>query len=210
MLKKRWAALAFAVVGLTGFAATRQDAASPADLKDPSSFDSIQNRAERSRAIFVEAGKVIRSPRCLNCHPHGDTPTQGDDLHAHDPAVVRGPHDDGVVGMKCTTCHQDRNLELSRVPGAPEWHLAPLSMFWQGRSLHDVCLLLKDPKRNGHKTMEELIDHFAHDKLVGWGWHPGAKRVPAPGTQERMGALIAAWAKSGAECPAEESGKDRK
>jgi hypothetical protein len=175
------------------------------ELREASSFDSIADRAERSRAIFREAGKVIQSPRCLNCHPHGETPTQGDDLHAHFPPVTRGPHDDGVVGMNCTTCHQDHNLELSRVPGAPQWHLAPLKQFWAGRSLPSICELLKDPKRNGHRTLDQLVEHFGKDELVGWAWHPGNGRVPAPGTQKRMGELIAAWAATGAACPTGES-----
>ena len=41
--------------------------------------------------------------------------------------AVRGPEDRGVVGMECTSCHQDKNVELARVPGAPNWHLAPRS-----------------------------------------------------------------------------------
>jgi hypothetical protein len=43
---------------------------------------------------------------------------------------------------------------------------------------------------------------MAEDSLVGWGWAPGAGREPAPGTQKEFGALIAAWAESGAACPA--------
>jgi hypothetical protein len=33
---------------------------------------------------------------------------------------------------------------------------------------------------------------MAHDSLVGWAWMPGGNRVPAPGTQAQLGALIAA------------------
>ena len=39
------------------------------------------------------------------------------------------------------------------------------------------------------------------DTLVGWAWTPGADREPAPGTQVAFGALIKAWADSGAACP---------
>jgi len=197
---------ALAIIFLLGLlTAQAAEVAEVSALKDPSAFDGITNKVERSRALFREAGKVIQSPRCLVCHPNGDTPAQGDDLHPHYPAVVRGPHNDGVVGMKCTTCHQDHNLDLARVPGAPGWHLAPLSMAWVGKNLHSICEQIKDPKRNGNKSMDQLIEHFAHDKLVGWGWHPGNNRTPAPGTQERMGALIAAWIATGAECPPEHS-----
>ncbi|MGZ3709731.1 MAG: Isoquinoline 1-oxidoreductase subunit, partial [Bdellovibrionota bacterium] len=100
------------------------------------SFAVHASEPEHSRALFREIGKVIQSPRCLNCHPKGDTPTQGDDMHAHYPPVTRGAHDDGVVGMRCTTCHQLENQDLARVPGAPNWHVAPKSMVWAGRSLH--------------------------------------------------------------------------
>jgi hypothetical protein len=173
-------------------------------LKTPEAFASISDPAERSRANFVEAMKVISSPRCLNCHPNGDSPFQGDDQHVHDPAVQRGPDDRGIPALRCNTCHQDHNLELARVPGAPEWHLAPRQMFWMGRTASSLCMQLKDPARNGGRTLDQIIDHSAHDKLVAWGWNPGWSRTPAPGTQAQFGALIAAWAKDGAACPPEE------
>jgi hypothetical protein len=40
------------------------------------------------------------------------------------------------------------------------------------------------------------------DHLVGWAWHPGEGRRPAPGTQDVFGDLIGAWIATGAECPA--------
>ncbi len=43
----------------------------------------------RSAALFVEMGKVIQSPRCLNCHPRTDSPTQGDAMVVHNPPVTR-------------------------------------------------------------------------------------------------------------------------
>jgi hypothetical protein len=46
-------------------------------LCDPSAFASIGDQAARSRALFAEAAKAITSPRCMNCHPAGDRPTQG-------------------------------------------------------------------------------------------------------------------------------------
>jgi len=74
-------------------------------LRDASSFDSIADPKERSRALFIEAGKVIQSPRCLNCHPAGERPAQGNDMHLHLPMVVRGADDKGAVVLRCTTCH---------------------------------------------------------------------------------------------------------
>lgn len=87
------------------------------------------------------------------------------------------------------------------MPGAPKWHLAPLSMAWVGRTPAQICEQLKDTKRNGGKNLDQIIEHSAHDALVAWGWAPGHGRVPAPGTQEQFGALVAAWVKSGAACP---------
>jgi hypothetical protein len=69
-------------------------------------------------------------------------------LALHDPPVVRGPDDHGVPGNECTTCHQDRNQELTRVPGAPKWHVAPREMAWVGKSIAHICNQMKDPKRN--------------------------------------------------------------
>jgi hypothetical protein len=74
-------------------------------------------------------------------------------------------------------------------------------MAWQGRSLGAICGQIKDPERNGGKTLAELHEHMAEDDLVGWGWAPGAGRTPVPGTQEGFGRLIAAWIETGAVCP---------
>jgi hypothetical protein len=171
-------------------------------LKPVSAFEQITDEKERSVALFNEAGKVIQSPRCVNCHPAGDRPQQGDDGHPHQPLVVRGEDGFGAIGMRCTTCHGPANFDPGGVPGNPKWHLAPLEMAWVGKSLAEICVQIKDPERNGGMSMEELIHHMAEDDLVGWGWHPGAGRTPAPGTQKEFGELIKAWVDSGAACPA--------
>ena len=176
--------------------------AAAAELRGPESFSSIADRTERSRALFVEAGRVLQHPRCLNCHPVGERPTQGNDGHPHSPLVVRGSDDKGAIAMRCTTCHQSANYEQSGVPGNSLWHVAPKSMAWQGKSLGQICQQIKDPKRNGGKTLAAIHEHMANDSLVGWGWRPGGNREPAPGTQAQLGALIAAWIESGAACPA--------
>ena len=152
--------------------------------------------------MFAEAGKVIQSPRCQNCHPVGQRPSQGDDMHPHLPLVVRGAEDHGAIAMRCATCHQAANFAPAGVPGAPNWHIAPQEMAWQGKSLGQICEQIKDPARNGKRNLAQLHDHMAHDPLVGWGWHPGGTRTPAPGTQAEFGALVAAWIQTGAACPA--------
>lgn len=178
-------------------------AASQADtLRPVSSFDAIRDQRARSIALFQEAGKVIESPRCMNCHPATDRPTQGEKMTPHQPWVVRGPDGFGAeAGLRCGTCHHAENFDPARVPGHPQWHLAPIEMAWQGKSLGQICEQLKDPARNGGKDMAAMIDHMANDSLVGWGWKPGAGRKPAPGTQAEFGAIFKAWVDTGAVCP---------
>lgn len=170
-------------------------------LKPVSAFAAIADQNERSVALFTEAGKVIQHPRCLNCHPAGNRPLQGEDGHPHVPPVQRGAAGFGAVGMQCPICHQRANVELAGVPGHPLWHLAPIEMAWEGKSLGEICVQIKDPERNGGMSLDELVHHMSEDSLVGWGWAPGTGRSPAPGSQELFGALIEAWVETGAACP---------
>ena len=171
-------------------------------LRSPGAFAGIRDAGERSAALFVEMGKVLRHPRCLNCHPDGERPSQGTG-YPHQPPVQRGVDGRGVSAMRCTTCHQAANFDPGRVPGNPNWHLAPASMAWQHRSLAEICAQIKDPARNGGHPLNEVVEHMAHDALVGWAWNPGPGRESAPGTQASFGALAKAWADSGAACPAQ-------
>jgi hypothetical protein len=170
-------------------------------LRPVSDFSVISDQKERSVALFAEAGKVILHPRCVNCHPAGDRPLQGEDGHPHLPLVVRGREGHGAVAMQCTNCHGRANFDPGGVPGHPMWHLAPIEMAWAGKSLGEICAQIKDPNRNGGKSLDEIVHHMTEDSLVGWGWNPGAGRAPAPGTQQEFGALIRAWAEGGATCP---------
>jgi hypothetical protein len=182
-----------------GWSAAQPEAGS--SLKPASEFSAISNERERSIALFTEAGKVIQHPRCVNCHPAGDRPLQGDDGHLHLPLVLRGAGGFGMVGMQCPTCHQSANFDPGGVPGHPTWHLAPIEMAWAGKSLGEICAQIKNPDRNGGMSLDKLVHHMAEDTLVGWGWQPGAGRTPAPGTQQEFGALIRAWVDNGAACP---------
>ena len=170
-------------------------------LAAPESFASISNTAAQSAALFTELGKVLTHPRCVNCHPAGDHPRQGEDGRPHQPPVERGVDGHGLPAMRCSSCHQKANFDPGRVPGHPEWHLAPREMAWEGKTLGEICEQIKDPKRNGNRKVEELIHHIGQDTLVGWAWAPGYGRRPAPGTQVQAGALVEAWVKTGAACP---------
>ena len=174
----------------------------PSDrLATPESFDAIGDTAARSAALFAEIGRVLTHPRCVNCHPAGDRPRQGEDGRLHQPPVARGADGHGLAAMRCSICHQQANFDPGRVPGDPDWHLAPRAMAWEGKTLGEICAQIKDPDRNGGRSLDELAHHIGTDHLVGWAWAPGFGRRPAPGTQKEAGALIEAWAKTGAVCP---------
>ncbi|MFG6569054.1 MULTISPECIES: Isoquinoline 1-oxidoreductase subunit [Sulfitobacter] len=174
-------------------------------LRTVDEFDEIENESDRSVALFEEMFLVIESPRCMNCHPVNNTPLQGEEMQPHQPPVVRGAADFGAPGMRCSTCHGSENVPYTTgegsIPGHEPWQLAPIEMGWVGLTAAEVCEQLKDPGRNGNRTLAELHEHNAEDGLVGWGWEPGKGRTPAPGTQEVFGALTQAWINTGAACP---------
>jgi hypothetical protein len=165
------------------------------------SFSSISDPTARSAAYFTELGKVLTNPRCLNCHPAGDRPRQGDTARLHQPPVERGADGFGLPAMRCPICHQAANFEPGRVPGNPVWHLAPREMAWEGKTLGEICAQIKDRTRNGGRSGEDLVHHIGTDTLVGWAWAPGFGRRPAPGTQRQAGVLVAAWVQTGSACP---------
>lgn len=162
-----------------------------------------QSDPAKSTAAFAGIAKVLLHPRCANCHPTDDQPRQGDASAVHDPPVWRGASGFGVPGVGCDACHQPSNSAAAGVPGAPGWRLPPKSMGWLGKSPAALCAQLKDPKRNGGRSLDALHQHMANDHLVAWGWHPGDGRAPAPGTQAQLGALVRTWIDTGAHCPEE-------
>jgi hypothetical protein len=154
-------------------------------------------------AAFESMTPVLRHPRCMNCHSTGDYPRQGDDSHRHTMQVRRGPEGHGVNAVKCSTCHQDHNLAGMHVPpGAPGWHLPSpaMPMIWEGLNDHQLCELFKDPRQNGHRTVQQIVEHM-HTPLVLWGWHPGEGRTPVPMPEHDFLAAVEAWAGNGAACP---------
>lgn len=170
-------------------------------LRSPASFADIEGDDARAASLFEELSQVLMHPRCVNCHPSGDEPRQGDESVAHRPLVRRGVDGFGLAGMRCGACHHATNFDPGRIPGAPHWHLAPRSMAWEGLSSSEICAQLKDPERNGGRDLEAIVKHMRDDPLVGWAWDPGQGREAAPGTQEQFGALLRAWVDAGAACP---------
>jgi hypothetical protein len=167
-------------------------AAQPATMRDRS-----------AAAAFEEIVPVLRHPRCMNCHSKGDFPRQGDDGHQHTMQVRRGPDGQGVNTVKCSTCHQDHNLAgIHTPPGAPDWHLPPPAtpMIWEGLTDGQLCELLKDPAQNGHRSIQQIVEHMS-SPLVIWGWDPGEGRNAIPMKLSEFQARIKDWAAKGAACP---------
>jgi hypothetical protein len=194
--------IAAALLPLNEAASQAPRSAAANELRPASSFGGIADRRSRSVALFVEAGKVLQHPRCVNCHPATARPRQTDSRRLHLPHVVRGTDGHGAPGMRCGTCHPANNFDQAGIPGNAHWHLAPASMTWEGRSLGQICEQLKDPARNGNRDIAAILNHVVTDSLVIWAWSPGPGRTPAPGTNALFGELLRAWAETGAECPA--------
>lgn len=154
---------------------------------------------------FMQVYKVLMSPRCMNCHPSGDAPLQGDDSHVHTMNVKRGVDGRGLYSERCSTCHQNENTAgLHMPPGNPKWGLPPanMRMVFQGRTPRQLALQILDPKQNGGRTKAQLIDHMANDGLVGWAWHPGDGRSLPPLSRAALVAQVKLWIAKGAYAPA--------
>ena len=123
-------------------------------------------------------------------------------MRLHQPPVERGAGRSWPAELcAAAACHQQANFDPARMPGNPIWHLAPIEMAWEGRTLAQICTQLKDRTRNGGRSVAEIVHHIGTDHLVGWAWAPGYGRTPAPGTQKAVLALLDEWAKTGAVCP---------
>lgn len=159
------------------------------------------DRADRGRAGFATLYQVLQHPRCKNCHPGGDAPLQYDDSRPHGMAISRRSEANGVA---CATCHRERNGDRpGQPPGAPGWHLPPAGtpMTFEGRTPRQLCEQLKDPRQTGGRDLPRLVDHVAHDDLVGWAWAPGPGRTPVPIARAAVVAAMQTWADAGAPCP---------
>lgn len=191
--------LAIATVGFTSLTEEKTHEETPripihVDETDDSPFDKMM--------------KVLTHKRCVNCHPSGDRPRQGEDSHYHNFGVERGPDNHGVAALRCEGCHQHENNDFSGVPGAPEWSLAPLSMRWEGLSRVEIARSMLDRKNNGNKSLSEIVKHLTEHELVLWAWEPGIDadgnpRELPPVSKEDYIQAVKDWAAQGAEIPAE-------
>jgi hypothetical protein len=166
---------------------------------------SIRKDSIESVTAFMEVYKVLKSPRCMNCHPSGDIPLQGDNSQPHSMLPKRGKDGRGIGAMKCSTCHLDENQEgLNMPPGNPDWRLPPayMKMVFQGMSPNQLAKQLVDSKINGNKTLQKLIEH-ADDGLVKAGWNPGEGRTIPPISYDAFKKAWITWIEKGAYAPKE-------
>jgi mono/diheme cytochrome c family protein len=160
--------------------------------------------ADRVHQPFLAAYKVFMHPRCVNCHPAGDVPLQGDEGRLHMQNVKRGPRGKGLYALKCSNCHQAANVPGENMPpGNPDWRLPPpeMPMVFQGRTPGELARQLKDPRQNGGMTLEALLHHVEEDALVTWGWDPGEGRTKPPLTHAEFVRAMREWIESGAPVP---------
>jgi hypothetical protein len=172
--------------------------------------DGQTTRAE-GLAAWERMYSVLTHPRCLNCHTATNYPQQGDDRHVHSFNVVRGRQDFGVPAFNCATCHQQANADSTGIPGAPGWHLAPLSMKWQDVSDHllpssAVCRGVTDRSKNHNLDGAGLLKHHEEEALVLWAFKPGRRadgtpRSVPPLTHDEFVAATKMWVAAGMPCP---------
>ena len=155
---------------------------------------------------FDKMMAVLTHKRCVNCHPSGDRPRQGEDSHYHNFGVQRGEDNHGLPALQCATCHQEENNDFSGVPGAPEWSLAPLRMQWEGLSRVEIARSILDPARNNGRSLEETVQHLTEHELVLWAWEPGVDangtpREKPPVPKDEYIQAVKEWAAAGAPIP---------
>ena len=166
---------------------------------------------EAGLAAWQQVYSVLTHPRCINCHTATDYPQQGDDRHRHLFNVVRGTEGKGVPALNCATCHQGANADSTGVPGAENWHLAPLSMRWQDvndkiLSSADICKSLTDRSKNDNLDAAGVLKHHQTEPLVHWAFAPGrgrdgtARSLP-PLTHDQLVAVTRTWVEAGTPCP---------
>ncbi|WP_052273095.1 hypothetical protein [Flavihumibacter solisilvae] len=160
-----------------------------------------KKRAAESKAAFADAYKVFMHPRCMNCHPSGDAPLQGDKSTIHTMNVQRGPDGKGLFAMKCKNCHQDANLEGEHLPpGIETWHLptAQRPMVFQGKTPRQLAMGFKDSAFTGFKDIHRLVEHVETDHLVLHSFTYGTR---PPLSHKDFVARVKEWIDKGAELP---------
>lgn len=198
-----------AVLGLAAAAPLVHAADGPANFQ-PTPISATPNRQE-GLAAFAQLERVLKHPRCLNCHVP-DSPLQGDFSRLHYPPVQRGADGKGVAPLQCATCHSTQNSPLQHAPpgletdGKPGWHMPPanMKMNWVGLQGAALCKVFREPRTNGNRSLAMLEQHMVTDHLVAWGWKPGPGRALPPLDKATFDEQVRAWIRNGAPCDATE------
>jgi len=158
--------------------------------------------------------EVASHPRCTNCHAGPDNipmwsgPSYGT-TRPHGMNINSGPSRIGAESVVCSACHtvlKHPNPVANAIPHSPPkvaavWKLAPVSTAWFGKSSEYICNQIKDPERNGKRSVRDVAVHLGHDQVLRWAWFPGRNRQPPPRSlQEAMDDSMK-WAAAGAPCP---------
>lgn len=179
-----------AALALAAFGAVAEDKGFPVQAASP-------------EAAFIDVARVLQSPRCLNCHPDGDAPLQGDRATPHAMGITRDNIE--ATGMTCQTCHREGAVsdDAHMPPALKGWRMPSKAtpMIFQGRTPAQLCAQLKDPQHNGNHDIGHLVEHVSHDALVHYGWSPGGKRTVPPLPHDVFVARFKQWADAGAPCP---------
>ena len=163
--------------------------------------DAEKKREQESKDAFIAAYKVFMHPRCMNCHPAGDIPLQGDDSRLHPQGVKRGVDGKGLFALKCKNCHQDSHVAGEHMPpGHAGWHLPPasLKMVFEGKTPKQLAMHFKDPKFTGFKTMDKMLEHVEKEPLVTNSWTYGN---PPPLSHHEFVEKVKEWIDKGAAIP---------
>jgi hypothetical protein len=159
-------------------------------------------------AVWSKIYEVFSHPRCANCHvgsdgvPMWSGPSYGPRPRPHGMNIHAGASRIGAEYIACSACHTRHNSQLPHgPPGADPWRLPPASMQWFAKSSAEICAEIKDPTRNGDRTIANVAEHVQHDALVHWGWAPGPGRAPAPYSAAELVQFVKQWDAAGAPCP---------
>jgi hypothetical protein len=88
---------------------------------------------------------------------------------------------------------QGRGIAVHESFGSYVAHVADVSVSDAGR--------VRVHRRNGGKTLEQLVEHVTQDKLVRWGWEPGDGRTKPPLSHEEFAQKFHEWVEKGAASP---------
>lgn len=160
--------------------------------------------------------EVASHPRCANCHtgpsdrPMWSGPSYGK-ARVHGMNIRAGDSRMGIEYLPCQTCHTTKDTDWDNANAAPHtaprvatfWQLAPIEADWFGRTTNEICEQLRDPDRNGGRTMLDLAEHLDHDLILHWAWNPGGGREPAPYSLQEHVNDILIWGVAGMPCPGE-------